>query len=74
MINKAYLLLLFVLIFGSLSAQNQIIPCATNDYIKLLNQQNSGTLKNIEDAFFETKKKVWIKLAMNMAGCDLEPV
>ena len=30
--------------------------------------------KNIEDAFFEMKKKVWIKLAMNMAGCDLEPV
>ena len=30
--------------------------------------------KNVEDAFFEMKKKVWIKLAMNMAGCDLEPV
>ena len=56
MINKAYLLVLFMLIFGSLSAQNQIIPCATNDYIKLLNQQNSGTLKNIEDAFFDAKR------------------
>jgi hypothetical protein len=50
MINKAFLfvlLVLFVLIFGSLSAQNQTIPCATNDYIKLLNQQNLGALKNI---------------------------
>lgn len=61
MINKAYLLLLFVLIFGSLSAQNQIIPCATNDYIKLLNQQNSGTLKNIEDAFFDAKRYYSLK-------------
>ena len=56
MINKAFLFVFFVLIFGSLSAQNQIIPCATNDYIKLLNQQNSGTLKNIEDAFFDAKR------------------
>ena len=56
MINKAFLLVFFVLIFGSLSAQNQIIPCATNDYIKLLDHQNSGTLKNIEDAFFDAKR------------------
>ena len=56
MVNKAFLLVIFVLIFGSLSAQNQLIPCATNDYIKLLNQQNSGTLKNIEDAFFDAKR------------------
>ena len=28
----------------------------SNDYIKLLDHQNSGTLKNIEDAFFDAKR------------------
>ena len=30
--------------------------------------------KIIQDAFFEMKKKVWVKLIMNMTGCDLDTV
>ena len=56
MINKGFFLIPFILIWGSLSAQNQTLPCATNEYIKYLEQHQAGTQKNIEETFFESKR------------------
>ena len=56
MIKKGFFLLPFVLIWGSISAQNQILPCATNEYIKHLDKHQPGTQKNIEETFFDAKR------------------
>ena len=56
MIKKGFFLLPFVLVWGSTSAQNQTLPCATNEYIKHLDNQQPGTQKNIEETFFDAKR------------------
>jgi len=56
MIKKGFFLLPFVLIWGGISAQNQTLPCATNEYIKHLDKHQPGTQKNIEETFFDAKR------------------
>ena len=51
-----FLLLPFVLFCGSVLAQNHTLPCATNEYIKLLDKQQPGIQKNIEETFFDAKR------------------
>ena len=38
------------------SAQSQIIPCATTEYITYLNQQDPGIKNAIEETFFDAKR------------------
>lgn len=57
-------LLIYWVVFiglGNVYAQHQIQPCATQQYIDYLEDQEIGISQNIEETFFEAKRNALIK-------------
>jgi hypothetical protein len=50
------LLMITIILVTTSSAQSQIIPCATTEYITYLNQQDLGIKNTIEETFFDAKR------------------